>query len=64
MGEEEKKKVKLTVKVLTLDAYIGRIGTSVAGVEKVIAALGLLYTENKVIDRIERKGITYFIAEK
>jgi len=61
---KEAKVVKAKVDVVTLGDYIGRIGNDLAGQDKVKAALVLLYSENKVIARIERKGDEYYIVEK
>ena len=61
---KEEKKIESKVKVVTLGDYIGKVGNDVSGVDKVKAALVLLYSENKVIQRIERKGEEYYIVEK
>ena len=61
---EEAKTVKPKYDVVTLGDYIGRIGNNLAGQDKVKAALVLLYSENKVVAMIERKGDEYYIVEK
>lgn len=62
--EAGEKKQEPKVAVVTLGDYIGKVGNDVSGQDKVKAALVLLYTENKVIGREERKGETYYIVEK
>lgn len=62
--EKEEKAQETKVKVVTLGEYIGKVGNEVAGQDKVKAAIALLYTENKVIAREDRKGETYYIVER
>ena len=64
MTEKVEKKQEPKVLVVTLGDYIGKVSNDVSGQDKVKAALVLLYTENKVIGREERKGETYYIMEK
>lgn len=64
VAEKPEKKVESKFAVVTLGDYIGKVGNEVSGQDKVKAALVLLYTENKVIGREERKGETYYIVEK
>jgi len=59
-----KEKQEAKVRVVSLGDYITKIGTAISGPDKVKAALVLLYTENKVIGREERKGEIYYIVEK
>jgi hypothetical protein len=62
--ETVEKKAESKVAVVSLSDYITKIGNELSGPDKVKAALCLLYTECKVIDRIERKGEEYYIVEK
>lgn len=62
MVKDGEKKSKY--EVVTLGDYIGKVGNDVAGQDKIKAALVLLYTENKVIGREDRKGEIYYIIEK
>lgn len=62
--DKEEKVQEAKIKVVTLGEYIGKVGNEVAGQDKVKAAIALLYTENKVIAREDRKGETYYIVEK
>lgn len=62
--DKEEKEVKAKIQAVTLGDYITKVGNEVSGQDKVKAALVLLYTENKVIGREERKGETYYIVEK
>lgn len=64
MAKEKETKVESKYAVVTLGDYIGKVGNDVSGIDKVKAALVLLYSENKVIQRIERKGEEYYIVEK
>ena len=57
---EKKKEVELRVKVVTIGDYL----VKVEGDDKYAKAIALLYSENKVIDKIESKGNIYFIVEK
>ena len=60
---EKKVEQKPKVKVLSLSDYIGKVGNNVMGSDKVKAAIVLLYSENKIIDKIDRKGELFFVAE-
>jgi len=60
----KEKAVESKVKVVTLGEYIAKIGNDISGIDKVKAAITLLYSENKIIGEITRKGETYYVAEK
>ena len=64
MTKEKEVKAESKYAVVTLGDYIGKVGNDVSGIDKVKAALVLLYSENKVIQRVERKGEEYYIVEK
>ncbi len=51
------------MRVVEIGEYITKIGNKVSGVDKYIAAIELLYKENKVIDKIESKGRLLFVVE-
>ena len=63
---EKRTKTEIKVKIVTLGEYIGKVGNTdgLQGIEKRRAALLLLYSENKIIDKIESKGEILFIVEK